>query len=69
MEQKQTHRRSRLITLRLWEEDLGDGDAEWRGKVQDVASGEVAFFRDWAGLVSVVRRLLETPVARRNEPS
>ena len=68
MEVEQPHRSSRLMTVRLWEEDLGGGQAEWRGKVQDVGSGEAAFFRDWSGLVNVVRRLLEKPLLRHDDP-
>ncbi len=38
---------SHLFTLRLWQEDLGGGQTDWRGKIQHVNSGEVRYFRDW----------------------
>ena len=40
-----------LFTVRVWQEDLGDGGVEWRGKIQDVVSGESRYFRDWYELV------------------
>jgi len=42
---------SHLFTVRLWQEDLGDGQHEWRGEVKDVASGQQHAFRDWDKLV------------------
>jgi hypothetical protein len=51
---------SRLFTLRLWQEELGNGQAEWRGRAQDIGTGSSAYFRDWPGLVAVLSRLLET---------
>lgn len=52
------HPLSHLFTLRVWEEDLGGGRAEWRGRVQEVTSGETLFFRDWPGLIATLRRLI-----------
>ena len=49
---------SHLFTLRLWPEDLGDGQTDWRGKVQHVNSGEAHYFRDWATLEAFVEALL-----------
>lgn len=46
---------SYLFTVRLWWEDLGQGQTEWRGVVKLVTSGEEHFFRDWEAL----GRLLE----------
>jgi len=60
MELEQQHPQPHLFTLRIWEEDLGKGQAEWRGRVQNVASGDTAFFRDWPGLVSTLQRLVAT---------
>jgi hypothetical protein len=56
MEQQQHS--SHLFTLRLWHEELGGGDAEWRGKVQHVTSGEVRYFRDWPTLVAFLLQML-----------
>ncbi len=63
MEQQQQHPRPYLFTLRLWQEELGEGQVEWRGRVQSVASGDTAFFRDWPGLVATLQRLLTAPAA------
>ena len=41
---------SHLFTVRLWPEDLGAGQVQWRGQVQHVLSGEVHYFRDWPEL-------------------
>ncbi len=61
MEQERWQPRAHLFTLRMWEEELGGGQSEWRGKVQDIASGEAAYFRDWPGLVAVMQRLIQSP--------
>jgi len=50
---------SQLFMLRLWREDLGDGKADWRGKVQHVKSGEARYFRDWPSLEVFLEGLLE----------
>lgn len=48
--------------MRLWPEELGDGQVEWRGKVQHVSSGEVHYFRDWPTLLAFLLKHL--PEAR-----
>ncbi len=45
---------SQLFMLRLWPEDLGHGQTDWRGSVQHVNSGEVRYFRDWPTLQAFV---------------
>jgi hypothetical protein len=40
------------FSLQIWPEDLGDGEIEWRGKVQHVTSGDARYFRDWATLLT-----------------
>ncbi len=52
------HPRSELFTVRLWQEDLGDGCVEWRGKVQHVLSGQVHYFRSWSGLIGYLVKML-----------
>ena len=47
--------RTHLFLLRMWIEDLGDGKAEWRGKVQHVLSGEASYFRDWQALQQFIK--------------
>ena len=57
----QTHSPSdtRLFTLRLWREELGARQREWRGEVHDVLSGERRYFRDWPALLASLQTLLE----------
>jgi len=50
--------RSHLFTVRVWEEQVGDDQTEWRGKVQLVTSGEVRYFRQWAALVPLLVTML-----------
>jgi len=52
MDMKQQQYDSQLFTVRVWLEELGNGQTEWRGKVQHVTSGEVRYFRDWSTLVA-----------------
>jgi hypothetical protein len=59
MEEEQQNTGSHLFTVRVWQEELGGGQAEWRGRAQDIATGASAYFRDWPGLVAVLTRLLE----------
>lgn len=71
MNQRSPSAHSYLFTVRIWWEDLGQGQREWRGMVKLVTSGEEHFFRDWgmlgqwlAGLIGD-GALLST---RMNEP-
>jgi hypothetical protein len=61
MEQEYQHAGARLFTLRLWQEVLGGGQVEWRGRAQDIGTGASAYFRDLPGLITVLSRLLEAP--------
>lgn len=60
MDQEQQQPRSHLFTVRLWLEELGNDQTEWRGKVQHVTSGEVRYFRDWPALIAFLQMLLST---------
>ncbi len=51
--------RSHLFTVRMWQEELGAGQTEWRGKVQHVLSGQTRYFRDWPALLTHVQAMLE----------
>jgi hypothetical protein len=51
---------SPLLTVRIWQEDLGDGWVEWRGKIQDVTSGETRYFQDWYSLVLALQTMLKS---------
>ncbi len=57
------HPHSHRFTLRIWEEALGEGKAEWRGRVQEIDSGETAFFRDWPGLIATLTRMTGGPAS------
>ena len=50
--------RSHLFTVRVWREDLGHSQSEWRGEVRDVESREVRYFRDWSTLLTLVQAML-----------
>jgi hypothetical protein len=50
--------RSHLFMVRVWLEDLGDGNTEWRGKLQCVTGGEVKYFRDWQTLIADLQEML-----------
>jgi hypothetical protein len=49
---------SQLFMLRMWLEDQGSGQTDWRCKVQHVNSGEVRYFREWATLEAFMEGLL-----------
>lgn len=49
---------SHLFTVRLWREHLGNGESEWRGKVEHVASREARYFRDWSALIAFLLEVL-----------
>ena len=49
---------SHLFTVRLWREEVGSGQSEWRGKVQQVSTGEAHYFREWQALVSLLLQML-----------
>ncbi len=47
MEPRAAVPRSHLFTVRIWEEDLGEGRHEWRGRIVHVLGEEERCFRDW----------------------
>ena len=57
--QAQQHYHSHLFTVRVWREDLGQDQFEWRGKAQHMTSGEVFYFREWQDLIVRLKSLLE----------
>jgi hypothetical protein len=50
---------SHLFTMRLWIEDMGNGQWEWRGKLRYVVTEEVRYFRDWQGLVALMQTMTQ----------
>ena len=57
MDQTQPKPHSQLFTVRLWSEDIGQGQIEWRGEVRHVLSGETTYFRDWSMLAAQLQQL------------
>lgn len=53
-------RHSQLFTVRLWREELGNGQSEWRGQVQHIVSGEMRYFREWPPLEAFLLTKLQT---------
>jgi hypothetical protein len=54
LDRERLHQQSHLFTVRLWQEELGNDQAEWRGKVQHITSDEVRYFRDVVSVVHLV---------------
>ncbi|MFN8454174.1 MAG: hypothetical protein U0401_05780 [Anaerolineae bacterium] len=50
--------RSHLFTVRLWAEEIGGGQTEWRGRVQSITGGEARYFRDWPILIAHLQQML-----------
>jgi hypothetical protein len=50
--------RSHLFTVRVWREDLGQEQTEWRGEVHEVVSRERRYFRYPPTLVTLVQAML-----------
>ena len=69
MNEPSQHPRSHLFTVRVWQEDLGEGQTEWRGQVLLVTSGDVRYFREWSALAPLlVTMLAEASVDRDSYP-
>ena len=49
---------SHLFTIRMWPEDVGDNQIEWRGQAQHIASGRTCYFRNWPSLKDFLDRTL-----------
>ncbi len=49
---------SQLFTLRVWRQRLGNGETEWRGRLEHVLSSEVHYFREWSTLVDYLIEIL-----------
>ena len=58
MDKPNSRPRSHLFTVRVWEEEIGTDQTEWRGKVQLLSNGDVRYFRDWAALVPLLLTML-----------
>lgn len=51
---------SYLFTVRVWSENIGNGQTEWRGKVCHVVTQEEHYFRDWGTLSTLLQSMLPT---------
>jgi len=58
MDQPYQHPRSHLFTVRVWQEEVGHDQTEWRGKVHLITDGNVRYFRRWEGLVPLLVTML-----------
>jgi hypothetical protein len=56
--QKAMEDKEELFTMRLWKESLDQTQMEWRGKIQHVGSGQIAYFRDWSKMVDFISAAL-----------
>ena len=46
-----TQYNTHLFTVRVWQEAVSHTEAEWRGRLQHVPSGQVYYFRNWSALI------------------
>lgn len=60
--------RSHLFTIRVWQEEVGYDQTEWRGKVQLITNGNVYYFQGWEGLVPLLLTMLKD-VESRTSPN
>ena len=60
MDRERQRPRSHLFTIQLWQEEVIQGQMEWRGKVHHVSSGHVYYFRDWQKLILFLQEMLPT---------
>lgn len=51
------------FVVRLWRETDASGDCHWRGRVEHVASQEVGYVEDVAGVACFIERWTREPAA------
>jgi hypothetical protein len=66
MKKEPVHSMTYLFMIRIWSEKLGEGQAEWRGRVQHVLTGERHYFRDWQDLIDYLLNMLPDDEAPPN---
>jgi hypothetical protein len=54
--------------VRVWAEELGHGQWEWRGQVKHLMSGETRYFRDWSTLITFLEAALPLVFAHHFPP-
>lgn len=57
---------NQTFVLRLWRAAVDEHRAEWRGRLQQVTTGETRYFRTWPALLAQLQALLGTE-PRRDE--
>lgn len=60
--------RSHLFTIRVWQEEVGPDQTEWRGKVHPITDGSMRSFRGWEGPVPLLLTTL-SEVETLSEPN
>ena len=58
---------TQLFTVRVWQEQLGAGQTEWRGQIQHVLTGRAFYFRTWLEMTQRLCALLEASPAVETE--
>jgi len=61
MEKPSRPSQAHLFTVQLWLEELGNGQAEWRGQVKNVANGDEHYFREWSAVGGLIRAMVPKP--------
>jgi len=47
-----------MFLLRVWADQGSDGEIVWRGRVQQIVSGEIHSFDTWSMLIELLLRML-----------
>ena len=47
-----------ILTLRLWHEQVGHDQSEWRGEIKNLSTGEMRYFRRWDEIAALARRMI-----------
>lgn len=50
---------SRSFTVRVWQEDLGEGRSEWRGSVELLGTGKKHYFRGLSNVSEIIAAVLD----------
>ena len=67
MDDPQRRNHPHLFTLRLWAEKEREGQTEWRVQLQNVATGESRYFRDWPTLIHLLVAMLPAESAEEGQ--
>lgn len=68
MDKPYQHSRSHLFTVRVWKEEVGHDQTEWRGMVHLITDGNVRYFRGWEALAPLLVSML-SEVETRTSPN